>query len=1219
MPLTSYPRTVLTGLLLIVSLLFVSMSLAQPRVLVFSKTASFRHDSIESGSAAIQKLGSANGFAVDATEDAGVFSETNLVAYRAVVFLNTTGDVLDPIQQNAFERFIQAGGGYVGIHSAADTEYEWDWYGQLAGAYFDNHPNPDNVQQGTFHIVSRDFPGMANLPEPWTRTDEFYAFKQMNPAVNVLVRIDESTYRGGTNGDNHPMSWWHEYDGGRAFYTNMGHTLESFSEPMFLEHLQGGLQYAMGNRNVDFARARTQRMPEENRFTKEILGEKLDEPLELAALPDGRVLFVERPGSVRLYSPASNAIQTIARLAVSTTYAGGAVAEDGLLGVAAAPEFSETGWIYLYYSPVGDLAVNRLSRFTLQGDVLDLATEVRIIDVPVQRLECCHTGGSIAFDAAGNLYLSTGDNTNPHGTGYAPIDERAGREPWDAQKSSANTNDLRGKILRIHPEPDGRYTIPAGNLFPVGTPDTRPEIYTMGHRNPYRISVDKRSGFLYWGDVGPDASRDSLDRGPAGHDEFGQARQAGNFGWPYFTGDNKAYHDYDFTMRTPGAMYDAARPVNTSKNNTGRSELPPAQKAFIWYPAAASPEFPILGSGGRSAMAGPVFYAEDFAGAEGAYPAYYEGKLFIYEFMRGWIMAVTMDEAGDFVSMERFMPSYTFSSPLDLEFGSDGSLYMLEYGSGWFRGNDDARLVRISYNGGNRPPMASASADRVAGPVPFATMLSAEGSMDFDSDPLTYTWRITDAQGAAVQTLTDATAALTLPEPGVYVAELSVTDPSGTDGRATVSLMAGNEPPTVEIALTSGNQTFFAPGKAIAYRVDVRDAEDGRLADGQIAADQVAVSIAYQANYEPVATEQGHRGADAAAEQATGRRLIEGSDCRSCHGIDTPSIGPAYRLVAEKYKDNPGAQEQLAVKVLEGGSGAWGPVMMPPHPQFTRAEVDRMVAYILTLDEAPATASLPASGSHTPEIPVGGTGAVIIRAAYTDAGAPGVGSSSTEAVHVLRSPTININEARIESGVMRFTPPNAGEIVIGSTSGAHVGFSGIDLTDIRRIVFAAIAPSQGLPTAGGTIEVRTGSPEGRLIGTSSAITPAPGFGNPSSLSAVIEPTTGKQYVFFVFRNNKAAPEQPIMILLTATFESGEGSIGAAPVKGSAGLSTGSTIATLIAHPGAAEVLERHMPGFTTDPRLDQAMSMSIREIAPYASEVFTPELLSKLEVELSAL
>src|SRR5439155_4525824 len=430
--------------------------------------------------------------------------------------------------------------------------------------------------------------------------------------------------------------------------------------------------------------------------------------VELAVLPDERVLFVERHGAVNLYTPASKRYTKIATIPVSTKYADSSDAEDGLLGLAADPNFATNGWIYMYYSPAGPIAKNVLARYTLRGDSLDVSSAKIILEVATQRDKCCHTGGSIAFDARGNLFLSTGDNSNPFASGYAPIDERPGRSPWDAQKSSGNTNDLRGKIIRIHPEPDGSYTIPDGNLFPKGTPKTRPEIYTMGHRNPYRIAIDRHTGWVYWGDVGPDASVDSVDRGPMGYDEIGQARRAGNFGWPHFVADNKAYFRTTFidslTVQA-GAPFDPAHPVNTSPNNTGLTDLPPAQKAFIWYPYGPSAEFPIVGTGGRTAMAGPVYHRDDFANAARAFPAYYDGKPLIYEWMRGWIMAVTMDANGNVASLERFMPSTKFSNPIDMEFAPSGDLYLLEYGTTWFAGNDDARLVRIEYNAGNRAPI----------------------------------------------------------------------------------------------------------------------------------------------------------------------------------------------------------------------------------------------------------------------------------------------------------------------------------------------------------------------------------------------------------------------------------------------------------------------------------------------------------------------------------
>src|SRR3989449_5806204 len=201
------------------------------------------------------------------------------------------------------------------------------------------------------------------------------------------------------------------------------------------------------------------------------------------------------------------------------------------------------------------------------------------------RDECCHSAGSLFMHTNGDLYISTGDNTNPFdSSGFDPIDERPGRSAWDAQKSASNANDLRGKILRIHPTPAGTYTIPAGNLFAPGTPLTRPEIYVMGCRNPFRMAVDEATGWLYWGEVGPDAQSDVSSRGPKGYDEWDQARSAGNYGWPYFVANNKAYIDYDFATGTSGAAFNPSAPVNNSPNNTGITNLPAARPAWIWYP-----------------------------------------------------------------------------------------------------------------------------------------------------------------------------------------------------------------------------------------------------------------------------------------------------------------------------------------------------------------------------------------------------------------------------------------------------------------------------------------------------------------------------------------------------------------------------------------------------------------------------------------------------------
>jgi type 1 glutamine amidotransferase len=215
------------------------------RILVFSKTAAFRHDSIEEGIAAIRSLGTANGFEVDATEDSGQFTAANLSRYKAVVFLSTTGDVLNAEQQTAFMNYIHGGGGFVGIHAAADTEHGWPWYGDLVGAFFASHPAP---AQARIRVEERDHPSTRSLPDPWTRFDEWYDFQRnpRNQGVTVLLTLDETTYSGGQMGNDHPIAWYHDFEGGRAWYTAGGHTEAAFSEPAFLEHLLGGIRYAAG-------------------------------------------------------------------------------------------------------------------------------------------------------------------------------------------------------------------------------------------------------------------------------------------------------------------------------------------------------------------------------------------------------------------------------------------------------------------------------------------------------------------------------------------------------------------------------------------------------------------------------------------------------------------------------------------------------------------------------------------------------------------------------------------------------------------------------------------------------------------------------------------------------------------------------------------------------------------------------------------------------------
>jgi cytochrome c len=431
------------------------------------------------------------------------------------------------------------------------------------------------------------------------------------------------------------------------------------------------------------------------------IDDSIVDPMELAVAKDGRVFFVERSGRVNVWNPGTKTSSPVGAVKPFTGL------EDGLLGITLDPGFLQNQWIYLFYSDPETKTddkghksgENRVSRFTLKEGQLDLSSEKILVRIATQRDECCHSGGSLTFDSAGNLYASAGDNTNPFGSdGYAPTDEMPGRSAWDAQKSSANANDLRGKILRVHPEADGTVTIPKGNLFPPGTAGTRPEIFVMGNRNPFRISADPKTGFAYWGDVGPDAGGLNATRGPAGFDEIGQARQAGFFGWPYFIADNKAYLEYDFATKQSGKQYDPAHPINDSPNNTGIKDLPPAQSAFIYYPHSPSARFPVVNAGGgRTAMAGPVYYYDAALKSDYKLPGQFDHTLFIYEWSRNWIIAVHLDKDDKIAKMERIAANMTFKRPMDMELGPDGCLYMIEYGTNW-SDNRDSQIVRIEYH-----------------------------------------------------------------------------------------------------------------------------------------------------------------------------------------------------------------------------------------------------------------------------------------------------------------------------------------------------------------------------------------------------------------------------------------------------------------------------------------------------------------------------------------
>ncbi|MDG0995021.1 MAG: PQQ-dependent sugar dehydrogenase [Akkermansiaceae bacterium] len=420
--------------------------------------------------------------------------------------------------------------------------------------------------------------------------------------------------------------------------------------------------------------------PNPAHFKVEVLAEGFIDPQEMVMLPDGRILICQRTGNLRVWTPGSDKLTEGGSLNVEV--AGKNYAREcGFIGITADPDFAKNNWLYCYYS-LKNKSSHRLSRFTFKDGKLDLASEKTLLEVPTERKDStCHEGGSLAFGPDGLLYLSTGDNTNPFSKPATPIEEH--KKELDAQRSSSNSNDLRGKVLRIRVTPEGKVEIPKGNLFPPGTPKTRPEIYTMGLRNPYRITLNQKTGTLYWSEVAP-------DKKPTG-EEINQAKTAGYYGWPYVITDTKVFNDLK------GKAFDPKNLKNTSKNNTGITKLPVPREPLHFYNRSCS-------------IIGEVYHMSN---ASGAFPAYYDNCLLFADWNRSWFKFIRLDKEENKVAVEDFKVNFKFRKPIDIFF-NQGALYVIEYGTGWYNVTN-GRLLKISYSEKHNQ-QADASADpRIAG------------------------------------------------------------------------------------------------------------------------------------------------------------------------------------------------------------------------------------------------------------------------------------------------------------------------------------------------------------------------------------------------------------------------------------------------------------------------------------------------------------------------
>ncbi|MDA0173823.1 ThuA domain-containing protein [Solirubrobacter taibaiensis] len=579
-------------------------------------------------------------------------------------------------------------------------------------------------------------------------------------------------------------------------------------------------------------------------FQKVTLDDNTQNPMELDVAPDGRVFYIERDGRVMIWKPNTQQTVTAGTVPVTTSQ------ENGLLGLQLAPDFAFSNWVYLFYSQLPDSTNTQIvARFKVNGDTLDLASEQRILTFQHQRGQCCHSSGSLYFGPDGSLYVSTGDNTNPFdSSGFNPIDERSGREAWDAQRTSANTNDLNGKILRIVPKdiptgapgPDATYTIPAGNLFPEAQDTdnkTRPEIFGMGFRNPFRFTVDPETGWVLMGDYGPDASAGNANRGPQGSVEFNAITGAGNFGWPYCIRDNTPYNDYNFATSTSGTKFDCANPVNDSPNNTGRSTLPPARGASAWLAFnETDPRFGAsLGTGGAP-MGGPRYHYDPALVSSRKFPAFYDDKWFIAEWNNGWIRTADLNATGAMTGVQAFARGTGYRRPMDLDFGPDGALYVIEWGSGFNGNNADSGVYRVDYLKGDQNPVARATGTPTEGLSPLAVQFSSAGSSDPEGTALTYAWDFGDGQ-----TSTAANPSHTFAANGTYQVKLTVSDAGGLTGVANTVVTVGNRTPQVTIEFPENGQIASFTDK-IKYKIAVTDPEDGSTGSG-ISCNDVIVKV----------------------------------------------------------------------------------------------------------------------------------------------------------------------------------------------------------------------------------------------------------------------------------------------------------------------------------------------------------------------------------------
>ncbi|MEO3779414.1 ThuA domain-containing protein [Micromonospora sp. B11E3] len=728
----------------------------------------------------------------------------------------------------------------------------------------DAGPPPENtVQQATVDLTDRQHPANAGMPLTWTRSDQWINWDPSPVGrVHTVAQVEERTYNAGLSGNGafHPVSWCQDYDGGRSFYTGMGRTEASWtSDTRFQSHLLGAIRWATGMVRGDCqatiaANYRIERLTAANQPGQL---DQIGEPHGLTIAPDGKVFYIGKAacpsgpvvswddpkvglgcGTIHQWDPKTKQVKLLTTLAVMGNRGSGSELvknEEGLVGITLDPKFAQNGWVYVYWMPHESIDRDRrigrrtVSRFTYDAarQTIDQGTRKDLLHWDTQIHSCCHAGGGMTFDESGNLYIGSGDSNSSGGSnGYAGnnwTQDYKGVSFQDARRTSGNTNDLNGKILRIHPEPDGTYTIPQGNLFTgreEGGGKTRPEIYVMGVRNIARIAWDPVNDWLTAAWVGPDAGAPSPDLGPAKYETATIITSAGNQGWPYCMGNRQPYRDRSNTDATVLAgWYDCDNLKNTSPRNTGLVDIPPARDNMIWYsPQGGGPVFPkradgsnlptyqlggetftqpYLKGGGQAIMDGPTYQRENVDVDSGvAWPEYWDDKWFIGDQSNANNrVAVTVDKsrvadsgppafAEDLRSIIRSGSGATqLQSWMDAKFGPDGALYLLDYAGGFFSLHANQKLIRVAYIGGPATPNPNDAAAR-------AVAQSSPKSIAFSSAKaggVAWEWNFGDGSAPS----REANPTHTYADYGTYQATVKVTYADGEVATGKVQVVVG--------------------------------------------------------------------------------------------------------------------------------------------------------------------------------------------------------------------------------------------------------------------------------------------------------------------------------------------------------------------------------------------------------------------------------------------